>query len=48
VYGVAAFAVERTAEFTDAFAAALAHPGPALVHVKADLPDISAAGPLPT
>jgi acetolactate synthase-1/2/3 large subunit len=46
-YGAAAFVVERTAEFADAFAAALAHPGPALVHVKTDLRDISAAGPLP-
>jgi acetolactate synthase-1/2/3 large subunit len=46
-YGVAAFAVEKTEEFADAFAAALAHPGPALVHVKTDLRDISAAGPLP-
>jgi acetolactate synthase-1/2/3 large subunit len=46
-YGVAAFTVARTAEFADAFAAALAHPGPALVHVKTDLRDISAAGPLP-
>ena len=27
-YGVAAFLVERTAEFAEAFAAALAHPGP--------------------
>jgi acetolactate synthase-1/2/3 large subunit len=33
-YGVAAFTVEKTAEFADAFVAALAHPGPALVHVK--------------
>jgi acetolactate synthase-1/2/3 large subunit len=47
-YGVAAFVVEKTADFADAFAAALAHPGPALVHVKTDLRDISAAGPLPT
>ncbi len=46
-YGVAAFLVEKTAEFADAFQAALAHPGPALVHVKTDLRDISTAGPLP-
>jgi acetolactate synthase-1/2/3 large subunit len=46
-YGVAAFTVEKTAEFADAFAAALAHPGPALVHVKTDLRDISVSGPLP-
>jgi acetolactate synthase I/II/III large subunit len=46
-YGAAAFTVEKTAEFTEAFQAALAHSGPALVHVKTDLRDISAAGPLP-
>jgi acetolactate synthase-1/2/3 large subunit len=47
-YGAAAFVVEKTAEFADAFGAALAHPGPALVHVKTDLRDISTAGPLPS
>jgi acetolactate synthase-1/2/3 large subunit len=46
-YGVVASTVEKTAEFADAFQAALAHPGPALVHVKTDLRDISAAGSLP-
>jgi acetolactate synthase-1/2/3 large subunit len=46
-YGAAAFVVEKTAEFADAFGAALAHPGPALVHVKTDRRDISVAGPLP-
>jgi acetolactate synthase-1/2/3 large subunit len=45
-YGVAAFAVDRTEAFGAAFGAALAHPGPALVHVRTDLRDISAAGPL--
>lgn len=45
-YGVAAFTVERTDEFPDAFAAALRHDGPALVHVRTDVRDISAAGPL--
>jgi acetolactate synthase-1/2/3 large subunit len=45
-YGAAAFTVEKTAEFADALDAALAHPGPALVHVKTDVRDISAAGPL--
>jgi len=45
-YGAAAFTVEKTAEFAEAFEAALAHPGPALVHVKLDLRDISTAGPL--
>jgi acetolactate synthase-1/2/3 large subunit len=47
-YGAAAFTVEKTAEFADAFAEALAHPGPALVHVKTSLRDISTAGPLPS
>jgi acetolactate synthase-1/2/3 large subunit len=47
-YGAAAFTVEKTAEFTEAFDAALDHPGPALVHVKLDVRDISAAGPLET
>jgi acetolactate synthase I/II/III large subunit len=46
-YGAAAFTVEKTAECSDAFAAALRHSGPALVHVKTDLQDISASGPLP-
>jgi acetolactate synthase-1/2/3 large subunit len=46
-YGALALSVEKTSEFADAFAAALAHPGPALVHVRTDLRDISAAGPLP-
>ena len=46
-YGAAAFSVERTGDFADAFASALAHPGPALVHVRTDLRDISVAGPLP-
>jgi acetolactate synthase-1/2/3 large subunit len=45
-FGAAGFTVERTADFADAFAAALAHQGPALVHVRTDLQDISAAGPL--
>ncbi len=45
-YGAEAFTVEKTAEFEDAFRAALRHPGPALVHVKTDYRDISAAGPL--
>ena len=46
-YGALALSVEKTSEFADAFAAALEHPGPALVHVTTDLRDISAAGPLP-
>jgi len=45
-YGAAAFVVDATAEFGDAFQAALKHDGPALVHVRTDVRDISAAGPL--
>jgi acetolactate synthase-1/2/3 large subunit len=45
-YGAAAFTVEKTSEFADAWAAALKHDGPALVHVLTDVQDISAAGPL--
>jgi acetolactate synthase-1/2/3 large subunit len=45
-YGAAAFTVSATAEFPEAFAAALKHDGPALVHVRTDVRDISAAGPL--
>lgn len=46
-YGAAGFTVERTEDFAEAFRAALAHDGPALVHVKTDPRDISAYGPLP-
>lgn len=45
-YGAAAFTVEKTEEFADAWASALQHDGPALVHVRTDIRDISAAGPL--
>src|SRR5262249_46704210 len=45
-YGAASFTVEKTEEFAEAFEGALNHPGPALVHVKTDVRDISAAGPL--
>ncbi len=45
-YGVPAWTVERTAEFAPAFDAALAHDGPALIHLKTDIRDISAYGPL--
>ena len=45
-YGVAASTVSETREFADAFEAALKHDGPALVHVKTDVRDISASGPL--
>ncbi|MGE0717664.1 MAG: thiamine pyrophosphate-dependent enzyme [Alphaproteobacteria bacterium] len=45
-YGVAAWTVRETAEFAPAFQAALAHDGPALVHVLTDVRDGSANGPL--
>jgi acetolactate synthase-1/2/3 large subunit len=45
-YGAAGFTVNKTAELGDALDAALAHDGPALVHVRLDVRDISAAGPL--
>lgn len=45
-YGTAGFTVERTEDFAEAFRAAMAHDGPALVHVKTDPRDISAYGPL--
>ncbi|HAE49744.1 MAG TPA: thiamine pyrophosphate-binding protein, partial [Tistrella mobilis] len=45
-YGAAGFTVERTEDFAEAFRAAMAHDGPALVHVKTDPRDISAYGPL--
>ncbi len=45
-HGVAAWTVARTAEFAPAFDAALAHDGPALLHLKTDIRDISAYGPL--
>ncbi len=45
-YGVPAWTVERTAEFGPAFEAALEHDGPALIHLKTDIRDISAYGPL--
>jgi len=40
-YGVAAFSVEKTAEFGPAFAEALAVDGPALIHLKIDDRDVS-------
>ncbi len=46
VYGAAAWTVERTADFAPAFDAALADDGPALLHLKTDIRDISASGPL--
>jgi len=40
-YGAFAATVERTADFAPAFAAALAHDGPALIHLKLDSRDVS-------
>ncbi len=40
-YGLGAFTVEKTADFADIFAEALAIDGPALVHVKLDERDVS-------
>jgi acetolactate synthase-1/2/3 large subunit len=45
-FGVPAWKVEKTADFAPAFDAALAHEGPALIHLKTDIRDISAYGPL--
>ncbi len=45
-YGVPAWRVEKTADFAPAFDAALAHDGPALIHLVTDIRDISAFGPL--
>ncbi|MGE0725282.1 MAG: thiamine pyrophosphate-dependent enzyme [Alphaproteobacteria bacterium] len=45
-YGLPAWTVRATAEFAPAFRAALAHDGPALVHVVTDIRDGSASGPL--
>lgn len=43
-HGAAAWSVNKTEEFSAAFDAALAHPGPTLIHVKTDVRDISAFG----
>src|SRR5690606_26572246 len=40
-YGAFAATVDRTADFAPAFAAALAHEGPALLHLKLDSRDVS-------
>lgn len=45
-FGVPAFSVARTADIAAALDGALAHDGPSLVHVKTDIRDISAFGPL--
>lgn len=44
-YGAPAWTVSQTGEFADAFAAALGHPGPALIHVATDTRDIAPYGP---
>ena len=45
-YGAAAWTVERSDQFAAALDEALAHDGPALIHLKTDIRDISAYGPL--
>ncbi len=40
-YGMAAFTVRKTAEFADALSAAMAHDGPALIHLILDTRDVS-------
>jgi acetolactate synthase I/II/III large subunit len=45
-YGAAAWTVETTNQFPAAFDAALAHNGPALIHLKTEIRDISAFGSL--
>jgi acetolactate synthase-1/2/3 large subunit len=40
-YGCAAWTVERTADFDDALRGALAHSGPALIHLLTDDRDIA-------
>ena len=40
-YGMAAFSVQKTAEFADALSAAMAHDGPALIHLILDTRDVS-------
>ena len=43
-WGAAAFTVDDTAGFAPALDAALAHKGPALIHLKTDLRDLAASG----
>ncbi|MEK9725029.1 MAG: thiamine pyrophosphate-dependent enzyme, partial [Rhodospirillaceae bacterium] len=40
-YGMAAFTVSKTEEFADALKGAMDHDGPALIHLKLDLRDVS-------
>jgi acetolactate synthase-1/2/3 large subunit len=43
-WGAHAITVEETAAFAPALEAALAHKGPALLHLKTDLRDLAASG----
>ncbi|MCH8880316.1 MAG: thiamine pyrophosphate-binding protein [Planctomycetes bacterium] len=45
-YGAAAWTVEKTDQFAAALDDSLAHDGPTLIHLKTDIRDISAYGPL--
>ena len=45
-YGAQSWRVESTEAFAPAFDEALAHDGPALIHLVTDIRDISASGPL--
>jgi acetolactate synthase-1/2/3 large subunit len=40
-YGMAGYTVRKTEEFADTLKAAMAHDGPALIHLMLDLRDIS-------
>jgi acetolactate synthase I/II/III large subunit len=40
-YGMTTFTVSKTSEFTDALRGAMDHNGPALIHIKLDLRDVS-------
>ncbi len=40
-YGMAAFTVTKTSDFADALKGAMDHQGPALIHIKLDLRDVS-------
>ena len=45
-YGAAAWTVTQTDQFAAALDDSLAHDGPTLIHLKTDIRDISAYGPL--
>ena len=46
-YGMQAFAVEKTKDFPDALIGAIDHKGPALIHLKLDLRDVSPYSDIP-